>query len=57
MEAIKGHGDWVKYDTYMDRIVGLAKKSVSTISTNLVYSNAFRKFTFADGTPFGKLEE
>lgn len=61
MEAIKEKGDWVRWKINGDwslRILGYSSKRVDfTNYDNLEMSVAFEEYTFADGTPFGKLVE
>lgn len=60
-EAIKEHGDWVKWKANGDwslRIMGYSSERVDfTNGNNFEMSEAFEEYAFADGTPFGKLEE
>jgi len=66
MEAIKTHGDWVK-NRFSERYVKLLEISANTTwagcyatketMQGYLYDEAFNAYTFADGTPFGKLVE
>lgn len=66
MEAIKVHGDWVvaiANDKWRHRIISYSCQRVITgynydeHSDGELLSNAFKRYTFLDGTPFGKLVE
>lgn len=60
MEAIKEHGDWVRLNItdWISRLIGYSDKCVDfTGYHNIPFEEAFRKITFADGTPFGVLEK
>lgn len=55
MEAIKEHGDWVKHDNDIERVFSFNHKTVNLTYSNILYSDAFKMYSFYDGTPFGKL--
>lgn len=57
MESIKEHGDWVKHDNDIERVFSFNHKTVNLTYSNVLYSDAFKMYSFYDGTPFGKLEE
>lgn len=57
MEAIKEHGDWVKHDNDIERVFSFNHETVNLTYSNVLYSDAFKMYSFYDGTPFGKLEK
>lgn len=66
MEAIKEHGDWVvalANNKWRHRIISYSEQRVITgynyedCTDGEPLSKAFEKYTFLDGTPFGKMEE
>lgn len=57
MKAIKEHGDWVKHDNDIERVFSFDHKSVNFTYSNILYSDAFKMYSFYDGTPFGVKEE
>jgi len=58
MEAIKEHGDWVKNKKGCYLKILIIAKNIEFGGNIMEYSDVLQEgWTFADGTPFGKLEE
>lgn len=61
MEAIKIHGDFVKWKEdgcWKLRIIAIHDEHIQFSTNNIIDLDvALREWIFADGTPFGKLEE
>lgn len=61
MEAIKEHGDWL-HGTNTDcigffKLLAVTARGIDTTACEPTFHFAYDMFTFADGTPFGKLVE
>lgn len=60
MEAIKEHGDWIKWkknDAWNHRILSYSTSKIRYSDGDIDMTTMFDEYTFADGTPFGKLVE